>query len=95
MPRLERALRGALTPLPAGVIHAQRLPLQLPLFDFLVLCCSCSRMQTGNGKWTKHIVRAADYPNTEFSHGICAPCLKRLYPEVSQRDSTQGKPSHQ
>jgi hypothetical protein len=84
MPRLERMLRGSLTPWPSGVLPARRVPLQLPLFDLLVLCCSCCRMQTGNGKWTRHAVRASDYPQTEFSHGICPSCLKRLYPDLSK-----------
>jgi hypothetical protein len=84
MLRLERALRGASTSPPDGAVHARRIPLQLPLFDFLVLCCSCSRMQTAHGKWTRHAVHASDYPKTPFSHGICPPCLKRLYPELAK-----------
>ena len=84
MPRLETALRGSLTSPPPEVLQARRVPLQLPLFDLPVLCCSCFRMQTGNGKWTRHAVRASDYPKTEFSHGICSSCLKRLYPELSK-----------
>ena len=39
-------------------------------------------MQKGNGKWTRYAVRASDYPKTEFSHGICPPCMKRLYPDL-------------
>ncbi len=61
-----------------------RQPLQLPLFGILVLCCSCFRLQL-QGKWTDRIVAAGDYPSTEFSHGICPTCLKRLYPEVARR----------
>jgi hypothetical protein len=82
MPRLSSVLRRTLTPPPPEVLYTRRVPLQLSLFDLPVLCCSCFRMQMGNGKWTRYPVRASDYPKTEFSHGICSPCLKRLYPDL-------------
>jgi hypothetical protein len=82
MPRLASVVRSTLTPPPPGLLHARRVPLQLSLFDLPVLCCSCFRMQTANGKWTRYPVRASDYPKVEFSHGICSPCLKRLYPDL-------------
>jgi len=73
------------------MLHARRLPLQLPLFDFLVLCCSCSRLQTERGRWTKHAVLPGDYPETEFSHGICPSCLKRIYPVCAEPRARQPK----
>jgi hypothetical protein len=85
MPRLESVLSNILTPPPPEVVRARRVPLQLLLFDYPVLCCSCFRMQTANGKWTRYPIRASDYPKTEFSHGICSPCMKRLYPELCKR----------
>jgi len=39
-------------------------------------------MQMANGKWSRHQFHASDYPKTEFSHGICPPCMKRLYPDL-------------
>ena len=72
---------------PSGAQDAGRLPLQLPLFDLLVLCCACSRLKTDRGKWSKHIVRANDYPDMDFSHGICPSCLKKLYPTLEQLSS--------
>ncbi|MBP1775948.1 MAG: hypothetical protein H6Q86_1954 [candidate division NC10 bacterium] len=82
MPRSASVLASPLTPPPPGVLHARRVPLQLSLFDLPVLCCSCFRMQMANGKWSRHQFHASDYPKTEFSHGICPPCMKRLYPDL-------------
>jgi hypothetical protein len=71
----------------------RRLPLQLSLFDLPIICCSCSRLQTHNGKWTRHAVLAEDYPNTDFSHGICPSCLRRLYPEAIEPRPARRRPS--
>ena len=67
--------------------HSQNLqvpkrPLQLHLFSILTLCCSCYRLKTGNGRWTRRVVQANDFPGTEFSHGICPSCFRHLYPEI-------------
>ncbi len=59
-------------------------PLQLPLFGVLTVCCSCFRLQV-RGRWTNRVVRTSDYPNTNFSHGICPSCLKKLYPDIAKR----------
>jgi hypothetical protein len=82
MPRFESVVSDILTPLPPGVVQARRIPLQLSLFELPVLCCACFRLQTAKGKWTRSAVRASDYPKVEFSHGICARCMKRLYPDL-------------
>ncbi len=59
-----------------------RAPLQLPLFNPLLLCCSCSRLKARNGRWSRRVVREEHYPGTDFSHGICPSCFKKLYPSV-------------
>jgi hypothetical protein len=84
MSRFESAVSDILTPPPPGVVQARRIPLQLSLFELPVLCCACYRLQTAKGKWTRSAVRASDYPQVEFSHGICARCLKKLYPDLFQ-----------
>ncbi len=91
MPGLDEGLRGSPPTVPSETIGARRWPLQLPLFDLLVLCCGCSRLRTENGRWSKYTVRAVDYPDTEFSHGICPACLKRLYPFLAKRLPAQSK----
>jgi expansin (peptidoglycan-binding protein) len=82
MPRFESAVSDTLTPALPGVVQARRIPLQLSLFELPVLCCACYRLQTAKGKWTRSAVRASAYPQVEFSPGICARCMKRLYPDL-------------
>ena len=82
MPRMESAVSVAPIALPPEALHARRVPLQLSLFELPVLCCACYRMQTAKGKWSRSAVRASDYPQVEFSHGICARCMKKLYPDL-------------
>jgi len=65
--------------------QAHRQPLQLPLFTFLTLCCSCSRLKAGSGRWTRRIVEEQLYPKTPFSHGICPSCFKQLYPRAYRK----------
>jgi hypothetical protein len=90
MPRREETIRGVLPLAESTGDQARRLPLQLPLFDVLVLCCSCSRLKTENDRWSKHVIRVSDYPDTDFSHGICPTCLKRLYPVFVKRRAPES-----
>ena len=75
-------MRNFLTPTQSEDPHLPRVPLQLHLFNLLILCCACHRLKTGNGKWTKRVVQSLDYPGTDFSHGICPACFRKLYPEI-------------
>jgi hypothetical protein len=75
---------------PTPALRVRRVPLQLSLFDLPTLCCSCSRLLRRNGRWTQHAVLAHDYPNLDFSHGLCPSCLRRLYPGVI--DSPAARP---
>jgi len=82
MPRIESAVFAAPTATPPEALRARRVPLQLSLFELPTLCCACHRMQTAKGKWSRSAVRASDYPQVEFSHGICARCMKKIYPDL-------------
>jgi len=75
-------------------LNTRRVPLQLPLFDLLVLCCACSRLKTDRGTWSKRVVRASDFPETDFSHGICPSCLKKLYPAPAEQPSSRRPSSN-
>jgi hypothetical protein len=47
------------------------------------ICCGCGSIRNPAGAWD----RAADYrrllPSNRLSHGICASCIERLYPEMA------------
>ena len=46
------------------------------------ICCGCGSIRNPAGSWD----RSADFrrllPSNRLSHGICGPCVERLYPEV-------------
>jgi hypothetical protein len=93
MPRFENGLIEYAAPA-FEPPDARRFPLQLPLFDLLVLCCACSRLKTDRGKWSRRVVRASDYPETDFSHGICPSCLKKLYPTLGEQPTPRHASSN-
>jgi hypothetical protein len=93
MPRLAHGLIDYAAP-SSEPPDGRRFPLQLPLFDLLVLCCACSRLKTDRGKWSKRVVRASDYPETDFSHGICPSCLKKLYPTLGEQPTPRHASSN-
>lgn len=53
------------------------------LGTFLPICASCKRIREENGSWTQIEKYISDHSDTEFSHGICQDCSKKLYPEFN------------
>lgn len=51
------------------------------LGSFLPICSSCKRIRDENGLWTPMEAYIEDHSESEFSHGICPECSKKLYPE--------------
>ena len=60
-------------------------PLQLPLFGLATICCSCHRLKTTNGRWTRRKIDQQLFPKTPFSHGLCPACYRHLYPATFAR----------
>lgn len=57
------------------------------------ICCGCGSVRSpGNpaGAWD----RSADFrrllPSNRLSHGICPPCVERLYPEMAPLMAKRG-----
>lgn len=51
------------------------------LGSFLPICANCKSIREVNGTWTPIEEYIRDHADTEFSHGICPACAKKLYPE--------------
>lgn len=51
------------------------------LRHIIQICSSCKKVVNDEGHWEKIELYVRDHSNTEFSHGMCPECLKRLYPE--------------
>lgn len=66
--RLEADLRNAL-------VEVQTLEGLIPI------CSSCKNIRDDKGYWNQIDVYIAEHTKTKFSHGICPPCMEKLYPE--------------
>ena len=51
------------------------------LSGLLPICASCKKIRNDKGYWEQIEVYIQDHSETEFSHGICPECEKKLYPE--------------
>jgi K+-sensing histidine kinase KdpD len=55
------------------------------LRGILPICSSCKKIRDAKGKWTDVASYISDHTDAEFTHGLCQPCVERLYPEIYQR----------
>jgi len=51
------------------------------LGSFLPICANCKKIRDEEGAWIPIEAYISDRSETEFSHGICPDCMKKLYPE--------------
>jgi tetratricopeptide (TPR) repeat protein len=51
------------------------------LKGLLPICASCKKIRDDNGYWNQVETYVAMHSEAEFTHSICPPCLKTLYPE--------------
>jgi len=57
------------------------------LKGLLPICASCKRIRDDRGYWSSVEEYLQEHTDAEFSHGICPPCLERLYPWYKGRPS--------
>lgn len=50
------------------------------LRGFLPICASCKKIRNDQGYWTQIESYISDHSEAEFTHSICPPCAKELYP---------------
>jgi len=53
---------------------------------FLPICVSCKQIRDDHGYWQQVEVYLRTHADMEFSHSLCPPCTRRLYPEVHLDD---------
>jgi CRP-like cAMP-binding protein len=57
---------------------------------FLPICASCKKIREEDGVWTDIEKYISENSKTQFSHGLCPECVKKLYPEL-YKDEWDGK----
>jgi len=53
------------------------------LRGLLPICSSCKKIRDESGKWWHVEEYVAMHSEADFSHTICPPCRKEIYPEIS------------
>jgi len=56
------------------------------LGSILPICSGCKKVREDDGSWTSIEEYIEDRSGTEFSHGLCPECAKRLYPQYYKGD---------
>lgn len=54
------------------------------LRGLIPICASCKNIRTDDGLWTRIEEYLSEHAEVQFSHGLCQPCIKKLYPGVCQ-----------
>ena len=62
------------------------------LSGLLPICASCKRIRDDKGYWNRIEEYIMNHSEADFSHGLCPPCIEKLYPELkgNLNDRTTG-----
>jgi hypothetical protein len=55
------------------------------LRGIIPICSSCKKIRNGAGVWTNLESYISEHTAAEFSHGMCADCSNKMYPEYSRK----------
>lgn len=55
------------------------------LSGLLPICSSCKKIRDDDGYWQEIESYLHTHSDTQFSHGICPECAKKLYPEFADQ----------
>ncbi|MCP4728011.1 MAG: PAS domain S-box protein [bacterium] len=56
------------------------------LRGFIPICAYCKKIRNDDGYWEQIETYISQHSDAKFSHGICEPCAKKLYPEIHPDD---------
>ena len=55
------------------------------LSGMIPICASCKKIRDDKGYWTQIESYISEHSDTQFSHGICPDCAKKLYGDLYQK----------
>lgn len=55
------------------------------LRGLLPICANCKKIRNDNGYWEEIEGYICEHSEADFSHSICPDCMKKLYPEYSEK----------
>lgn len=60
------------------------------LSGMLPICASCKKIRDDKGYWNQIESYLKEHSDMVFSHGICPDCVRKLYPEIVQKESSSS-----
>lgn len=64
------------------------------LRGILPICMNCKKIRDDEGAWRQLETYISEHTDANFSHGVCEPCAKSIYPEIYEKlqaeDSNTG-----
>jgi PAS domain-containing protein len=61
------------------------------LKSLLPICMNCKKVKNDEGYWNDIAVYLNQHLDVDFSHGLCADCMAKLYPEYKGKDDGEKK----
>ena len=55
------------------------------------ICASCKKIRDDKGYWNQVEEYISEHSDVRFSHGMCPECVKKLYPEFSEKILKESK----
>lgn len=69
------------------------------LSGLLPICASCKRIRDDKGYWNRIEEYIMNHSEADFTHGLCPPCIEKLYPGLKGNPGDQEKgpqdPNHE
>lgn len=59
------------------------------LSGMLPICAFCKRIRDDDGYWQQIESYISRYSSAQFSHGLCADCMEKLYPDLPDETHTE------
>lgn len=60
------------------------------LSGLLPICAACKKIRDEEGGWHPIEDYITDHSEADFSHGVCPPCARKLYPELFNSQSAEN-----
>ena len=55
------------------------------------ICANCKNVRDDQGYWNRVEAYLNEHTEADFTHAVCPDCMKRLYPQFKDDDSTPAK----
>ena len=65
------------------------------LSGLLPICASCKKIRDDQGYWNQIEEYIRNHSEADFSHGLCPPCIEKLYPDYVREKSSKNSGSQE